>query len=142
MCLPFKPYAIEREWNHAGLLCVVVQGREGQFRCGYVRIPPSHPMHGKNYNDVPVDVHGGLTFGDPEPCKEHEDGQGYWFGFDCAHLGDASVDPDLDPKMVSPVLRNFIEIDRLFGDGSEHFWTTEEAVVECERLAEQLAALA
>ena len=28
------------------------------FRCGYVRIPPPHPWHGKDYQAVDVDVYG------------------------------------------------------------------------------------
>src|SRR6516164_5088182 len=92
MCLPVKPFAVEREWPHMGLLCAVVMAREGGHRCGYVRVGPVHPDHGKKYDDVDVDVHGGLTFGEIEPCA-HEDGQGFWFGFDCAHCDDAAFDP-------------------------------------------------
>lgn len=29
---------------------------------GYVLIPEDSPLHGKDYNDIDVDVHGGLTF--------------------------------------------------------------------------------
>src|SRR5258708_15897314 len=92
MCLPVKPYKIEREWYHHGLQCAVVQGREGFNRCGYVRVPPGHPAHGKDYDDVNVRVHGGLTFGSIENC-EHEDGTGFWFGFDCAHFRDSYLNP-------------------------------------------------
>ena len=44
---------------------------------GYVRIPESHPWHGLDYDDIDVNVHGGLTYG-----------HGDWVGFDCMHLGD------------------------------------------------------
>ena len=50
--------------------------------CGYIQVGALHPWHALNYDDVDVDVHGGLTFS--------ENG---WFGFDCAHAG------DLVPKM-------------------------------------------
>jgi hypothetical protein len=40
------------------------------------RVPPTHPSHGKHYDDLGVTVHGGLTFGEIEPCSDHEDGQG------------------------------------------------------------------
>lgn len=49
--------------------------------CGYVKIPEGHPSHGKDYFDIDVDVHGGLTYG-----QFRDDG--YWIGFDCAHFGD------------------------------------------------------
>ena len=29
---------------------------------GYVRIPEGHPYYEKTYDDIPVSVHGGLTF--------------------------------------------------------------------------------
>lgn len=63
---------------------------------GYACIPPGHPLHGKDYNEIDVDIHGGLTFSDssnecdwpeiPEECKKD-----HWIvGFDCAHYGDDS----------------------------------------------------
>lgn len=30
--------------------------------CGYIAVPPAHPWFGKSYDDIDVDVHGGLTF--------------------------------------------------------------------------------
>ncbi len=55
---------------------------------GYVRIPEGHPYYEKTYDDIPVDVHGGLTFSDHifENGKHFSDG--YWVGFDTAHYGD------------------------------------------------------
>jgi hypothetical protein len=140
MCLPVKPYKIEREWKHAGLSCAVVQAREGAHRCGYVRVPPAHPMFGKSYNDVDVNVHGGLTFAAIEPCTEHEDGQGFWFGFDCAHSGDASYDPKNLPDHEVKFRAKYPEL-RTSYRLSEHYWTEAEVVSETEKLAEQLARL-
>jgi hypothetical protein len=144
MCLPVQPYKVEREWKHAGLSCAIVQGHEGGNRCGYVRVPPTHPMHGKSYDDIDVAVHGGLTFSELEPCKEHEDGQGYWFGFDCAHCGDMLHDPNVKPEDC--VTEEGRSLQRLYGDierhriypREEHFWSLDEVVAETERLAEQL----
>lgn len=147
MCLPVKPYKVEREWKHAGLSCAVVQGREAGNRCGYVRVPLGHSFYGKNYDELDLDVHGGLTFAEVEPCTEHEDGQGYWFGFDCAHAGDASYDPNADIDSAGPTARKMMEINREMDrkypmTHSEHFWSESEVVAETERLAEQLAAAA
>lgn len=69
---------------------------------GYVAVSPEHSMHGKNYNDVDVDVHCGLTFGaDARTVKEWKDIEclgfdsidevpdDYWvFGFDTMHCYD------------------------------------------------------
>src|SRR5438105_1938510 len=149
MCLPVRPYKVEREWKAFGLSCAVVQNREAGNRCGYVRVPPGHPAWGKHYDDVDVDVHGGLTFARPEPCMEHEDGQGYWLGFDYAHCYDAMYDPNMTPEdCETEEGRKCLEIHRRFHPGhvigsglGEHWWTEEEVVAETEHLAEQLAAL-
>ena len=73
---------------------------------GYVAVPPEHPLHGVNYNDVDnIEVHGGLTFSNSmEEIKAdgwHDDTEcigfdsfddipkDYWvFGFDTAHAYD------------------------------------------------------
>lgn len=150
MCLPLRPYKVEREWKHNGLSCAVVMGREAGSRCGYVRVPPNHPLHGKHYNDVydvtDLQVHGGLTFAEIEPCTEHEDGQGWWFGFDCAHAGDAMYDPDVEinqlkSKESRSVLKIIRDIEGKYPRGHEHYWTEAEVVAETKRLAEQLAGI-
>lgn len=132
MCLPVKPYKVEREWEHAGLKCAVVMNRENGNRCGYVRVPLGHADYGKQYDDVGVDVHGGLTFDALEPCA-HEDGQGHWFGFDCAHSGDALYAPD-SPEALEMRIK-YPGMSVLDG----HYWTQAEVEAETERLAEQLA---
>jgi hypothetical protein len=53
----------------------------GGYLCGYVKIPENHPSFNKQYNDIEVDCHGGLTYSEKEE-------NAYWIGFDCAHLMD------------------------------------------------------
>lgn len=60
---------------------------------GYAVIPEGHPLHGIYYDEIYVEVHGGLTFshaadelGWPEILPEHKGG--WIIGFDCAHYGD------------------------------------------------------
>jgi hypothetical protein len=77
--------------------CLIVRGPMGAL-CGYVGVNKTHPTYMKNYNDINVDVHGGLTFANIcSPNKEHgichiveegEDDDVWWLGFDCAHAGD------------------------------------------------------
>lgn len=51
--------------------------------CGYVEIPADHPYYKKKYEDILINVHGGLTFNEfIEPDNKH------LIGFDCAHLYD------------------------------------------------------
>jgi len=28
---------------------------------GYVAVPKEHPLYGKDYNNIDIDIHGGLT---------------------------------------------------------------------------------
>lgn len=82
-----------------GLPCLIVRGPSGAL-CGYVGVPEGHQYFGKEYDDVPVEAHGGLTFAsacaatDDETqhiCHVPDPGEPdhvWWLGFDCAHSGD------------------------------------------------------
>lgn len=97
----------KKQWldEATGLPCLIVRSSGSGGLCGYVGVARDHPLYGKNYDEVDIDVHGGLTFADrcaPED-KEHsichivetgEDDNVWWFGFDNAHSGDVS--PKLD----------------------------------------------
>jgi hypothetical protein len=53
----------------------------GGYLCGYVSMPKDHVLYGKEYEEMGIECHFGLTFSE---FKEEE----YWIGFDCAHSGD------------------------------------------------------
>jgi hypothetical protein len=64
-------------------------GVEKGWGNGYVKIVPKHIYYGKGYDDIPLNVHGGLTFS--EIISDNDvDGwpEGHWIGFDTAHYGD------------------------------------------------------
>ena len=44
-----------------GLISVQYNDNFG-WGMGYVLLPPNHPFYGINYNDINIDVHGGLTY--------------------------------------------------------------------------------
>jgi hypothetical protein len=129
------------QWKTAsGLPGLIVRSSLGAL-CGYAAVPPSHPYWGHYYDDVPVSVHGGLTYGaqcDGSICHVPEPGEPddvFWFGFDCSHSGD--MVPGilaLDKKLG---LRGFAEA---FGTSSEY---RDVAYVraQVERLAIQLKEL-
>ena len=93
---PDKAHWIDPE---TGLDCLIHRGPSGGL-CGYVGVPESSMFFGKDYDEVDVSVHGGLTFADS--CSgSGEDGRGichpkegaanekvWWLGFDCAHYLD------------------------------------------------------
>jgi len=124
-------------WKHAGLECFV-EKRLGHY-CGYVEVPKDHPAHGLSYDEIDVDVHGGLTYGQVSD-------NGTIFGFDCAHVGDfvPSIVIFLGGKTwkknKQKILREMTdeEAQRMADKYGEHYWTLEEVVEETNCLAEQL----
>ena len=50
-------------WVHeqTGARCTMRRGPLGSW-CGYVGLRPNHPAAGKDYDQLNVDVHGGLTY--------------------------------------------------------------------------------
>lgn len=81
------------EFECEGFPCLMRRTHNGNW-CGYVAVSPTHPAFEKSYQDIEVDVHGGLTYSDhcrDEIChvpKPGEPDNVWWFGFDCAHGGD------------------------------------------------------
>jgi len=69
------------EGEHCGYPWIVVHNNIG-FRCGYICLSSDHPWFGKDYDHIPADVHGGLTYASGTEME-------WWIGFDCAHCGDA-----------------------------------------------------
>lgn len=79
---------------------------------GYVRVPEGHPWHGLDYDDIDVEVHGGLTYSDGE-----------WIGFDTLHGWDIWPGTPIRPQ-----------------GGIE--WSDAKVVVEARSLASKVAAAA
>jgi len=60
-----------------------------------VGVPKDHPYFEKDYTEVDVEVHGGLTYSKHcngaricHKVEPNEDDNVWWFGFDCGHPGD------------------------------------------------------
>lgn len=128
-----EPDRVEWKDEATGLPCLIVRNAYQGFLCGYVAVAPGHPWHGKSYEDVDADVHGGLTYADS--CHGnicHVPAQGepdnvHWFGFDCAHAW------DLSPNDIA-------RRHTLYED--EFYRTVEYAKGQCARLAAQIQAAA
>ena len=92
-----EPDRIQWRDPETGRVCLIKRNSMGNL-CGYVGVGPQHPWHNEHYNDVPAEVHGGLTYGshcDDDPIKGicHvaegiEPDHMYWLGFDCSHFSD------------------------------------------------------
>ena len=111
-------------------------------RCGYVGIKEKHNLYGVGYVDTFdfkgeknrlgcfFDVHGGITFSG-KIIKEIFKSDLWWFGFDCAHLGDARDLTVIDDEKVRE------SWERLSMPGT--IKTLEYCVAQCESLSKQLA---
>ena len=128
--------AIENIETIDGFKCVSAIYSDGH-RCGYVGIPRIHKYYGRDYDSIPVDCHGGLTYGGykypiDDNCKY------YYIGFDFAHLGDGY---DFDKaeqiwKDDSSVLSQLNIYRNILGQGEVR--TLKDVRNECERIVKQL----
>lgn len=141
--LPPGPWDTEPnkiQWLDPGtdLDCLIVRGPLGTL-CGYVGVPPSHPLYQVDYSDERasnLSAHGGITYSDS--CDEsapletgicHVPLPGrpdsvWWFGFDCGHSF------DLVPGM-----------DRFYSFREGVYRDVAYVRAEVEQLARQLAEL-
>lgn len=131
------------EFYAHGLACLMVRNKIVGHWCGYVAVPPEHPLHGVSCDSERVDdvvVHGGLTyeggcFGDIcHAAKSGEADDVWWLGFDAAHAG------DLMPGAAAD-LRELKELSAKLRNPYGEWPYRDEAYVraECEALAKQLA---
>jgi hypothetical protein len=141
---PWQDEPDKEQWpdEATGYACLIKRNRLGAL-CGYVGVPEGHPWHGRGYDDVPADVHGGLTYaascqegpeeatichvpapGEPEPL--------WWFGFDCAHYMDLS--PGMSAELADAGLP--------WPGDRETYKTVTYVKAECASLAQQVAEAA
>lgn len=134
---PWKTEPDRAEFRHHGFVCLIKRGPMGQW-CGYVALPPGHPLHGKSYDDCDsrFDVHGGLTYAgkcdlDIGICHEPEPGESddvWWLGFDCGHCFD--IIPEMAEQYDIHLIPGQVYRDQAY------------VTAETQSLAEQLAVAA
>lgn len=144
---PWQREPDKMEWRdpETGYPCILRRGPQGSL-CGYVAVSPGHPMYGKPYSAVDVDVHGGLTFA--ELCMEDEPETGvchsplpgeaanvWWFGWDYAHAFDFNPGLDATMRRISP------EIFELFGADPGHYHEWDAVKAEITSAAKQLSEI-
>lgn len=65
-----------------GFICEIFRHPEHLNLNGYIYVLPGHPWHGKHYDDLNIEIHGGIT-------HSGMDNDGMWrLGFDTCHFGD------------------------------------------------------
>lgn len=67
----------------------------GTHPCSYIRVPDENKFYGKDYDDIPLDCHCGLTFSAMFPNEDYKRNDvfsnGFWIGWDYAHYCDYTV---------------------------------------------------
>lgn len=135
----------ESRFEYKGLACVVLFMPMG-YRCGYVGLPEENKYYRKNYEDIPVECHGGLTYSS-DTLFGQTDNNTWWIGFDCGHFCDG-LDIELiysyyndTLETMGPVSRNTYigSIERMFDIHSEYPVRTLEYIEnECRNIINQI----
>jgi len=95
----------------------------------YVGVLIDHPLAGQDYNEFLLDVHGGLTFGQPGDGQYRPAGW-YWYGWDYAHFSDLS-------KLDLKYLLSAGELTMI----PKHDWTIPEVLEHLNDALRQLRGL-
>jgi hypothetical protein len=131
-----------------GYDCIILRHPSHGNLNGYVGVPAGHPAFGKGYDEVDVEVHGGLTFSaysDVAQLSDRNDilhrapAEGrpadvWWFGFDCHHAWDMA--PTFEAR-----LREIPGMPLPPFERHDVYRTFDYVKAECESLARQLAAV-
>jgi hypothetical protein len=105
-------------WQSHGFKCMSRLSPTG-IPCGYVGLDQEHPDFEKHYDNIDVDVHGGLTFAG----YWEDENDGLWYvGFDAGHAQDFDYDPALGYTIRPRLNKSMTYVEE-----------------ETERLAEQMA---
>ncbi len=122
--IDMKEGNIIEDWLEDGVRVIVMRGPASL--CAYIGVPSNHPLAGFDYDDIPLDCHGGFTFAREGDEEYHPKGY-YWYGWDYAHSGDACVysfnTPGLTPNQ------------------DDKQWTVQEVVSEAKDVAWNFARL-
>lgn len=63
----------------------------GTHPCAYIELPKEHEYYGKDYDDIDISCHGGITYISSQGIisKDNENHRdGFWIGWDYGHYGD------------------------------------------------------
>ena len=124
-----------KDFIHAGFSCFILRNNLGSW-CGYVGVPNTHPAYEKDYDDVDVSVHGGLTYANKCQgviCHIPEAGMPddvWWLGFDTCHYNDISPSRYLSSLIGGVVIAREDELGE--------YRNMDYVINETKQLADQL----
>ena len=134
---------VEKQWEYKGYRCAVLF-QPMCHRCGYVEIPKSSKYFNVDYDNIPIDVHGGLTYGRDYllEVSKQEDGT-YWIGWDYAHYMDCNDYESAleyykdDKQQYERILRT----KEIMGYSEGWIYSQLDVERDCERVVNQLIEL-
>ena len=118
--------------EETSLTCIILRSRITGALCGYVGVNKGHLCFGVHYDDLCIDIHGGLTFSghrtNYDNYTEIDLGldEVWWIGFDCSHYGD-----------YTPIIEHLLkDMDCLKNFGV--YRDIDFVKNECKKLAKQI----
>lgn len=115
------------EFIYKGFECLIRLAEWSGHLNGYVKIPKTHPAYFKDYDELDIECHGGLSFSGFLTDRKGE--RKWYIGFDCAHAG------DLTPR----ISEQFPISNLLFG---YEIWRDEEYVTDnLKNIVQQLIGM-
>lgn len=108
---------INSVFDYCGYKCTIVEiidnndlgffqfNYPNKYYCGYVLLPRYHKCFEKDYCDIKIKCHGGLTFSSHDLLGTRY--SGWWIGFDCAHPDD--VRNPKDTQFVKQECMNIVD---------------------------------
>lgn len=102
----------------------------GGYLCGYIELPEGSPYADKNYDDIPIDCHVGLTF------KEYN-----VIGYDCAHSGDYNPSIEHFKKKMPPSVFSIPEELKKYSIFNPVYRNMEYCIQQCKSMVDQLLEL-
>lgn len=130
----------EKRFEYKGFPCVVLFMSHG-YRCGYVGVQKNNKYFGKNYEEIPVDCHCGLTYSENQLFGQ-DDADTWWIGFDCGHACDG-----YDVDAIEKYFEKDKEVMKLLAITKRHYEqmnaysdirTLEYCINQCKHIVEQL----
>lgn len=145
---PWDDEPDKAQWvdDKTGFDCLIHRHEDYGHLCGYVGLPPGHPLYEMPHQELPVlTAHGGVNYASfcqdgaedgPGICHLPEPGRParvWWLGFDCGH------GYDYRPKVGALMAAAGIKTEYDYGGHPDRYCTFEYVKLAVEVLASQLA---
>lgn len=92
--LDMKSGTTLRDWFEGDIRCIIK--RSHASLCAYIGVKSGHPLANHDCEDIPLNVHGGLTYAGDGDGVFFPNGY-YWYGWDFVHCGDYAFYYDESP---------------------------------------------